>query len=42
MVDIAEPDEVAVIDGPHYFTRELSLLKFHSRVLDQARGTAHP
>ncbi len=44
MVEAAKlPDvDIAVARGPRYFTRELSLLKFYQRVLDQARPGAHP
>jgi polyphosphate kinase len=43
MVEVApEPAGSATTDGPRYFTRELSLLRFHRRVLDQAHAGAHP
>jgi len=42
-VDIIAPEKRAVSAGKHrYFSRELSMLQFHERVLDQTRRGAHP
>jgi polyphosphate kinase len=43
MVEVAEvAAEAAPAEEPRYFTRELSLLQWDERVLNQARRGAHP
>jgi len=43
MVEAAElASEVGIEQGPRYFTRELSLLQFEERVLEQTRPGTHP